>query len=124
MAGLTLDAGALIAYERGETEILKVLQLAFRRNVTPTVPAVVLAEVWRGDRKDARVAQLLKSCVVEALGVSRAQAAGKLRRSTTGAGAVDACVAVGVRERGDAVATSDPDDMRQLLGPGFRILHV
>jgi predicted nucleic acid-binding protein len=124
VAGLTLDAGALIAYERGAPEILKVLQLAFRRNVTPTVPAVVLAEVWRGDRKDARVAQLLKSCAVESLDATRAQAAGRLRRSTAGAGAIDACVAFGVRERGDAVATSDPDDMRRLLGAGFRILHV
>jgi hypothetical protein len=96
-AGLTLDAGALIAYERAAPGILQVLRRAFNGNVTPTIPAVVLAEVWRGDAKDARVAQLLKWCVVEALDESRARAAGALRRSTTGAGAVDACVAVGVR---------------------------
>jgi predicted nucleic acid-binding protein len=124
MAGLTLDAGALIAYERAAPEMVKILQLAFDRSVTPTVPAVVLAEVWRGDAKDARVAQLLKWCVVEALDESRARAAGELRRSTAGAGAVDACVAVGVRERGDAIATSDPDDMRRLLGTGFSIVRV
>lgn len=124
MAGLTLDAGALIAYERGEEEIRWIITAAFDRGVTPTVPAVVLAEVWRGDRKDARVAWLLKACSVEPLDESRARAAGKLRRSTAGAGAVDACVAVGVRERGDAVATSDPDDMRRLLGPRFTILAV
>lgn len=124
MAGLTLDAGALIAYERAAPEILQVLRRAFNANMTPTVPAVVLAEVWRGDRKDARVAQLLKSCVVESLDASRAQAAGALRRSTAGAGAVDACVAVGVRERGDAIATSDPDDMRRLLGSRVTILPV
>jgi len=124
VAGLTLDAGALIAYERGEEEIRWIITAAFDRGVTPTVPAVVLAEVWRGDRKDARVAWLLKACSVEPLDESRARAAGKLRRSTAGAGAVDACVAVGVRERGDAVATSDPDDMRRLLGPRFTILAV
>jgi predicted nucleic acid-binding protein len=124
VAGLTLDAGALIAYERGAPEILRVLEVAFRRNVTPTVPSVVLAEVWRGDRKDARVAQLLKSCVVETLDESRARAAGKLRRTTASAGAVDACVAVGVRERGDTIATSAPQDMRRLLGPRCTILPV
>lgn len=124
MAGLTLDAGALIAYERAAPEILHVLRRAFNGNVTPTIPAVVLAEVWRGDAKDARVAQLLKWCVVEPLDESRARAAGKLRRSTTGAGAVDACVAIGVRERGDAIATSDPDDMRRLLGSRVTILPV
>jgi predicted nucleic acid-binding protein len=124
VAGLTLDAGALIAYERAAPEILKVLELAFGRGVTPTIPAVVLAEVWRGNRKDARVAWLLKACDVEPLDESRARAAGKLRRETTKAGTVDACVAVGVRERGDAIATSDPGDMRRLVGPGIRIIRI
>jgi len=124
VAGLTLDAGALIAYERAAPEILHVLRRAFSSNVTPTVPAVVLAEVWRGDAKDARVAQLLKWCLVEPLDEPRARAAGKLRRNTAGAGAVDACVAIGVRERGDVLATSDPDDMRRLLGSRVTILPV
>jgi predicted nucleic acid-binding protein len=124
VAGLTLDAGALIAYERGEFEIRRILKTAFGRGVTPTIPAVVLAEVWRGDRKDARVAWLLKACNVEPLDEQRARAAGALRRNTAGAGTVDACVAAGVRERGDAIATSDPDDMRRLLGPRGTILPV
>jgi predicted nucleic acid-binding protein len=124
VAGLTLDAGALIAYERADPDILEILRVAFHRGVTPTVPAVVLAEVWRGDHKDARVAWLLKACTVEPLDEQRARSAGRLRRSTAGAGAVDACVAVGVRERGDAIATSDPGDMRRLVGPGIRIIRV
>jgi len=124
VAGLTLDAGALIAYERGDLGIRRVLRLAFKRGVTTTIPAVVLAEVWRGDAKDAPVARLLKWCVVEPLDEQRARAAGALRRSTAGAGTVDACIAVGVRARGDAIATSDPGDMRQLLGAGLTILPV
>jgi len=124
VAGLTLDAGALIAYERADADILQILRVAFKRGVTPTVPAVVLAEVWRGDRKDARVAWLLKACTVEPLDEDRARSAGKLRRSTAGAGAVDACVAIGVRERGDAIVTADPDDMRRLVGPGIRIIRI
>lgn len=124
MAGLTLDAGALIAYERGEPRVRRMLRLAFDREITPTIPAVVLAEVWRGDAKDAPVARLLKWCIVEPLDEQRARAAGRLRRSVAGAGAVDACVAVGVRERGDAIATSDPGDMRRLLGARVTILPV
>jgi predicted nucleic acid-binding protein len=124
VAGLTLDAGALIAYERADPDILEILRFAFDRDVTPTVPAVVLAEVWRGDSKDARVAQLLKWCRIEPLDEQRARAAGALRRSTAGAGAVDACVAIGVSERGDAIATSDPGDMRRLVGSDIRILRV
>ena len=124
MAGLTLDAGALIAYERGDLDIRRVLRHAFNRGVTTTIPAVVLAEVWRGDAKDAPVARLLKWCAVEPLDEERARAAGALRRSTAGAGTVDACIAVGVCERGDAIATSDPEDMRRLLGANVTILHV
>ncbi|HXM87306.1 MAG TPA: PIN domain-containing protein [Solirubrobacteraceae bacterium] len=124
MAGLTLDAGALIAYERGDERVREVLTVAYARGLVPTIPAIALAEVWRGDAKDARVARLLKACSVEPVDQGVARAAGGLRRVTSGAGTIDACIAVGVRRRRDAIATSDPDGMRALLGPEFTILAV
>lgn len=125
MAGLTLDAGALIAYERGEERTRKIIAIAYERGFVPTIPAIALAEVWRGDAKDARLARLLKACSIEVVDERLARAAGSLRRATPGAAAtIDACIAVGVRRRGDAIATSDPDDMRALLGSGFTILTV
>jgi predicted nucleic acid-binding protein len=124
MAGLTLDAGALIAYERGQERIREILAVSYERGFVPTIPAIALAEVWRGDAKDARVARLLKASSIEILDERIARAAGSLRRATRGADAIDACIAVGVRRRGDAIATSDPDDMRALLGEGFTILTV
>lgn len=124
MAGLTLDTGALIAYERADARIREILAVAFGRGLVPTVPAVALAEAWRGDRRDARVAQLLKACAVESLTDQLARSGGALRHATADAGVVDACIASGVRERGDALATSDPGDMRALLGSGFTILRV
>lgn len=124
MAGLTLDAGALIAYERGHERIRKILAVAYERGFVPTIPAIALAEVWRGDPKDARVARLLKACSIEVVDEKLARNAGSLRRATPGANAIDACIAVGVRRRGDAIATSDPNDMRALLGSGFTILTV
>jgi predicted nucleic acid-binding protein len=124
VAGLTLDAGALIAYERGDQRIREILAVAYERGLVPTVPAIALAEVWRGDPKDARVARLLKACSIEAVDERLARTAGSLRRATPGSGAIDACIAVGVRSRGDAIATSDPSDIRKLLGPSFTILAV
>lgn len=124
MAGLTLDAGALIAYERGDARVRGILVTAYARGFVPTIPAIALAEVWRGDAKDARVARLLKASSIEVVDERSAREAGRLRRATSGAGTIDACIAVGVRRRGDAVATSDPGDMRMLLGPGFTILAV
>ncbi len=124
MAGLTLDAGALIAYERGDERIREILAVAYARGLVPTIPAIALAEVWRGDAKDARVARLLKACSIETVDERLAREAGRLRRATPGAGTIDACIAVGVNRRGDAVATSDADDMRKLLRPGCTILAV
>ncbi len=124
MAGLTLDAGALIAYERGDERIREILTVAYARGLVPTIPAIALAEVWRGDAKDARVARLLKASSIETVDEKLARAAGSLRRNTPGSGTIDACVAVGVRRRLDAIATSDPNDLRMLLGPDFTILAV
>jgi predicted nucleic acid-binding protein len=124
VAGLTLDAGALIAYERGDERIREILTVAYARGLVPTIPAIALAEVWRGDAKDARVARLLKASSIETVDEQLARAAGSLRRDTPGSGTIDACVAVGVRRRLDAIATSDPNDMRMLLGPDYTILAV
>ena len=124
MAGLTLDAGALIAYERGEEHVREILAVAYARGLVPTIPAVALAEVWRGDGKDARVARLLKACSIEALDERLARAAGRLRRATPGASTIDACIAVGVSQRVDAIATSDPNDLRTLLGRSSRSRHT
>jgi predicted nucleic acid-binding protein len=124
VAGLTLEAGALIAYERGEERIREILAVGYARGFVPTIPAIALAEVWRGDEKDARVARLLKASSIETVDERLARAAGSLRRTIPGAGTIDTCIAVGVRRRGDAIATSDPDDMRSLLGPEFTILAV
>jgi predicted nucleic acid-binding protein len=49
VAGLTLDAGALIAYERGDARVRAILTTAYARGVVPTIPSIALAEVWRGD---------------------------------------------------------------------------
>jgi predicted nucleic acid-binding protein len=124
VAGLTLDAGALIAYERGDARAREVLRVAFDRGLVPTVPAVVVAEVWRGGARSARTARLLKACVIEALDERWAREAGELLSAVAGAQTVDACVAAGARRRGDALATSDAGDMRALMGPAHRLLNV
>jgi predicted nucleic acid-binding protein len=124
VAGLTLDAGALIAYERGEERVREILAVAYARGLVPTIPAVALAEVWRGDAKDARVARLLKACSIEVVDERLARSAGRLRRGTPGVSTIDACIAVGVSRRGDAIATSDAEDMRRLLGADLTILVV
>jgi hypothetical protein len=81
VAGLTLDAGALIAYERRDERIRGILAVGYARGFVPTVPAIALAEVWRGDAKDARVGHLLKASSIEAVDERLAREAGRLRRA-------------------------------------------
>lgn len=49
-AGLTLDSGALIAAEKSSRRVWQLLKAASERGAAVTVPAVVLAQVWRGIR--------------------------------------------------------------------------
>lgn len=113
MAGLTLDSGALIAYERGAEAVRAWLTEAFDREQPPTVPTVVIAQVWRSG-KNARIAQLLKTCEVEDLDKALARAAGELLGKRGTADVVDAIVVVSAARRGDVVLTSDPDDLSHL----------
>jgi hypothetical protein len=43
VAGLTLDAGALIAYERSEPRVREILATALARGLVPTIPAAAVA---------------------------------------------------------------------------------
>jgi predicted nucleic acid-binding protein len=126
MAGLTLDSGALIAFERGERRIVAQLKFAERRGDELTVPSVVMAEVWRGGRRSARLAILLAACVVEPLFEDLARIAGEAIGAVKGASAVDAIVMSSAARRGDLVLTSDFDDLDRLRArfPGVRLLRV
>jgi hypothetical protein len=65
MSGLTLDSGALIAFERMDRRVLSVLARALARRETFAVPAGVVGQVWRDGRTQARLARLLAAPEVE-----------------------------------------------------------
>ena len=67
MAGLTLDSGALIAFERQDRRTLTHVKLAQQLGYELTVPTPVIVEVWRGGSRSARIASLLDACVIEPL---------------------------------------------------------
>lgn len=114
--GVTLDAGALIALERGSREISFFLKLASETDGRLAVPAGVLAQVWRDGRRQARLARFLISrhCDVVPLDALSARMAGHLCAVTATSDIVDASVVVVARQRGHRVVTSDPDDLLRL----------
>ena len=65
--GYTYDSGALIAAERGDAKMWIMHDDMVSAGVRPVVPAGVLAQVWRGGGRQARLARLLRHCQVESL---------------------------------------------------------
>lgn len=125
MPGLTLDAGALIAFERNDRQVVGLLAQALAHGLTITVPAGVVGQVWRDGRRQARLARLLGApdVVVEPLDDQRAREAGQLCgvRGTTDV--IDASVVLAARRRGDRIASSDEIDLVR-LDPAARIIRV
>lgn len=59
--GVTLDAGALIALEKGDGRMIALLQLALRARKRFYVPAGVAGQAWRSGARQATLARFLKS---------------------------------------------------------------
>jgi hypothetical protein len=116
MSGLTLDASALIAFERNDRRVVAILMRALERGLTLAVPAGVVGQAWRDGSRQVRLVRLLASDAVEVevLDDARARAAGQLCGVTGTSDVVDASVVLCARRRGHGVLTSDPGDMKRL----------
>jgi predicted nucleic acid-binding protein len=123
--GLTLDAGALIAYERGDERVRALLAIAVDDALAVDVPAGALAQVWRGGPRQARLARLLAGHEVQvpALDEQAARAVGVLCGQSGHHDIVDVHVALHAMETGHHVVTSDPDDIRA-VNPSLPIIVV
>ena len=110
VTGLTLDTGALLALERGDSRVRALLRRALESGIGFSVPAGVVA--WR----QARVARLLGDPAVNVppLDDTTARAVGLLCGRTGHPDVVDVHVALHAREQGQTVVTSDPDDLRTI----------
>ncbi|MGL6233813.1 MAG: PIN domain-containing protein [Segniliparus sp.] len=124
-AGYTLDAGALIAFERGDERIRKLIARAVRQRLPLHVPATALAQAWRGGPRQARLSRLLASghVGVPVLDEQAARRVGLLCGKSRHHDIVDVHVAVDAREHRHQVVTSDPDDLRR-VDPGLGIVEI
>lgn len=113
---VVLDSGALIAFERNDKKIRSLFELAHQYGRTLHVPAAVVAQVWRDGRKQARLARLLGSNIVNVrpLDCTEAQAVGVICGQIRHDDVVDSSVLLLARHLGARIVTSDPDDMRRL----------
>ncbi len=125
MSGFTLDAGALIAAERGQARMVALLDRAVRRGLPIAIPAGVVGQVWRAKPAQHRFHLLLGDDRVEvpALDREEALAAGALCAQSQTSDVIDASVAACAQRRRQAVITSDPDDIRR-LDPRLEIIVI
>jgi predicted nucleic acid-binding protein len=114
--GLTLDAGALIAFERNDRPTVALVARSLVHGYTLAVPAGVVAQVWRDGRRQVRLARLLSADEVDivVLDDQRAREAGQLCGVRCTHDIVDASVVLCARARRHRIVTSDPDDLKRL----------
>lgn len=123
MSGLTYDTGALIAAEHDHRLLWALHDGALRRGLTPTVPAGVLGEAWRGGPQ-SQLSRLLKGCRVEALTEAQARAVGLLAARSGLDGTVDLAVVEGALRRSDVVVTSNRAHIDQAVKGAGRSLSI
>jgi len=96
---------------------------ALERLHTPTVPAGVLAQAWRGGPQPL-LTRLLDGCVIEPLDEPGARVAGQLLARAKSADVIDASVVTGALRRGDAIVTSVRRDIENLASAVGRRIDV
>ncbi|MGA3023956.1 MAG: PIN domain-containing protein [Bryobacteraceae bacterium] len=98
---------------------------ATERGMPITIPATVLAQAIRNPARQARLARLIRQAGTDLIPLDGpdAAAAGLLLARTATADIVDAHVVICARRAGQAVVTSDADDLRE-IAPELRLAVV
>jgi len=111
---LILDAGAFVAVERGDRDVVALLKRERLAGRPPVTNGGVVAQVWRGGHgRQAPVARLLAGVEVVPVDDGLGRRAGVLLAIGGGSDAIDAAV-VCLADDGDDILTSDPGDLRAL----------
>lgn len=114
MSALILDAGALLAVDRGDRAMIARLQVAQAAGLELRSNAMVLAQVWRDRRRrQVSLARLLRAVDVRAVSPGDGRDAGALLGDSGTADAIDATVVL-LAAAGDRILTSDPGDLSRL----------
>lgn len=125
MAVLVLDAGVLIAHERGDRAPAAWLVRAARESVEIAVSAPTIAEVWRDGSRQARLARLLNVCRIIDCDRQLARAGGEVLARASSSETLDVLVIAAALTVGGAVLTDDLSDLRPLgAAAGVRVVPL
>lgn len=123
--GATLDAGALIALDRGDRRVVTLLARAAQRRAPVTIPATALAQAIRAPERQAILARLIRQPTTHVVALDRVDVTnvGRLLAASRTKDVVDAHVVICARRAGQRVVTSDPDDLRR-LDPSIELITL
>ena len=110
---LVLDAGALIALEGNDRALWRRVKRAATSGSTVATHGGVVAQVWRGGARQARLAMALRAVVTVPLDEGLGRRAGVLLSRSGLIDAIDAAL-VALCDHDDEILTSDPDDLHAL----------
>ena len=114
MSALILDAGALVAVDRGDRAMIARLRAAQQHGLELRSNAMVIAQVWRDPHgRQAELARLLRAVDVRAIDQQAGRDAGVLLGAADTADPIDATVVL-LAAPGDRILTSDPADLTRL----------
>lgn len=122
---IVLDAGALIAFERGDARMRALVREALKAGVRLVIPAGALGQVWRGAASQAPLRALVKgpTTLVPVLDQLLAEAAGVLCGRAGTSDVIDATVVLVARRERAVVVTSDVDDLHR-HDPGLPLERI
>ncbi len=125
MAGVTMDAGGLIALERNDRRVLVLLARARETRSRVTIPATALAQAIRQPERQTRLARLVRQPTTDTVALDRVDATnvGRLLAASATTDIADAHVVICARRTRQRVVTSDPEDLRA-LDPTTRLVVV
>lgn len=113
MRSIVYDAGALLAAERRNPDLLALHDELTAAHIRPIVPVVILAQAWRGGPQH-QISRILKGCDILPDDQRTGRAAGVVCKASSTSDVVDAIVVVTAVQQQASVVTSDPDDLTQL----------
>jgi hypothetical protein len=124
-AGITLDAGALIALDRGDRRMIALLDEALAQRRSLRIPAAVVGQAWSDGRTQVALARFLRADEVEIVPLDEpmSRSCGELCAVCGTSDVIDASVVLLARERHDVVVTGDAGDLAR-LDPALMIIAI
>ena len=123
---MILDAGVLVAVDRGEKAAQSFLTAALEQDEVLRTSAPVVAQVWRDGSRQARLAKFLDALEVHDFTLVDARVVGGMLLRSGTSDVVDAHIAALAVRLQDSIVTADATDLLLLtshLGAGSPQVH-